>query len=162
MGDQVVISGSADDGIIAGFFALGLIFIIIFLVWAVAAYLLTAFALYNMAKAEGLEDSFFAFIPFLNCKTWGDLIGKKLPQFMQPQSGWKLIGVYVACFIIGWIPFLNVVSSILLFVLGVYVTYLLLERYTTNAVLYTFLHIITCSIFLPIHLFIIRNKEPRY
>lgn len=162
MGDQVVISGTADDGIIAGFLALGLIFIIIFLVWAVVAYLLTAFALYNMAKADGLEDAFFAFIPFLNCKTWGDLIGKKFPQFMQPQSGWKLVGVYVACFIIGWIPFLNVVSSILLFVLGIYVIYLLFERYTTNAVLYTVLHVITCSIFLPIHLFVIRNNEPRY
>ena len=162
MESQIVIDGVPNDGIIAWFLALGLIFVIIALIWAVAAYLLTGFALYNMAKADGVEDSFFAFIPFLNCKTWGDLIGKKFPQFMQPQSGWKLVGVYVACFIIGWIPFLNVVSSLLLFVLGVYIIYLLFERYTTNAVLYTFLHVITCSIFLPIHLFVIRNNEPRY
>lgn len=162
MDSQIVIDGVPNDGIIAGFLALGLIFIIIFLVWAVVAYLLTAFALYNMAKADGLEDSFFAFIPFLNCKTWGDLIGKKLPQFMQPQSGWKLIGVYAVCIIIGWIPFLHFISSVLLFALGVYIIYLLFERYTTNAVLYTVLHVITCSIFLPIHLFVIRNNEPKY
>lgn len=162
MGDQVVISGTTDDGIIAGFLALGLIFIIVALIWAVAAYLLTAFALYNMAKADEREDSFFAFIPFLNSKIWGDLIGKKLPPFMQPQSGWKLFGVYVACFIIRWIPFLGFISSLFLLVLGVYIVYLLLERYTTNAVLYTVLHVITCFIFLPIHLFVIRNNEPRY
>ncbi|ENQ3108105.1 hypothetical protein ACEOWJ_004238 [Bacillus cereus] len=162
MDSQIVIDGVPNDGIIAAFLALGLIFIIIFLVWAVVAYLLTAFALYNMAKADGVEDAFFAFIPFLNCKTWGDLIGKKLPQFMQPQSGWKLIGVYAACIIIGWIPFLHFISSVLLFALGVYIIYLLFERYTTNAVLYTVLHVITCSIFLPIHLFVIRNNEPRY
>ena len=39
-----------DQGLLAGFFALSFAFILVILIWAVIAYLLTAFALYTMAK----------------------------------------------------------------------------------------------------------------
>lgn len=53
-----------DQGVLAGFFALSFAFILVILIWAVIAYLLTAFALYTMAKNDGATDGVLAFIPF--------------------------------------------------------------------------------------------------
>ena len=39
-----------DQGVLAGFFALSFAFILVILIWAIISYLLTAFALYSMAK----------------------------------------------------------------------------------------------------------------
>lgn len=60
-----------DQGLLAGFFALSFAFILVVLIWAIIAYLLTAFALYTMAKNDGATDGALAFIPFLNSKIWG-------------------------------------------------------------------------------------------
>ena len=53
-----------DQGLLAGFFALSFAFILVILIWAVIAYLLTAFALYTMAKMTVQRMEFLAFIPF--------------------------------------------------------------------------------------------------
>lgn len=53
-----------DQGLLAGFFALSFAFILVVLIWAIIAYLLTAFALYTMAKNDGATDGALAFIPF--------------------------------------------------------------------------------------------------
>ncbi len=45
-----------DQGVLAGFFALSFAFILVILIWAIISYLLTAFALYSMAKNDGATD----------------------------------------------------------------------------------------------------------
>ncbi|MDF4740544.1 hypothetical protein P3530_24680, partial [Vibrio parahaemolyticus] len=82
-----------DQGVLAGFFALSFAFILVILIWAVIAYLLTAFALYTMAKNDGATDGVLAFIPFLNSKIWGDLAKDKLPDFLKEEAGWKVFGI---------------------------------------------------------------------
>ncbi|MBO1623660.1 MULTISPECIES: hypothetical protein [Bacillus] len=151
-----------DQSILAGFFALSFTFILIIVIWGIIAYVLTAFSLYTMAKNDGAEDGVLAFIPFLNSKVWGDLAKEKLPSFLKEEAGWKIFGIYVLCFILNFVPILNVLATGVSLVLSIYLIYAILERYGTNAVLFTIIHVITCSIFLPIHLFLIRNEPTKY
>lgn len=78
-----------DQSVLAGFFALSFAFILVIIIWAIISYLLTAFALYTMAKNDGATDGVLAFIPFLNSKTWGDLAKDKLPDFLKEEAGGK-------------------------------------------------------------------------
>ncbi len=48
------------QGVLAGFFALSFAFILVILIWAIISYLLTAFALYSMAKNDGATDGVLA------------------------------------------------------------------------------------------------------
>lgn len=151
-----------DDQATAGLLALSAGVIIISLIWAIAAYLLTAFALNTMAKRQGAEDAFLAFIPIVQLKVWGDLVEQKLPDFLKPQAGWKTVWIVVGCIILNLIPIINILAYIVSIVFGIWLMYLLLERYGSNAVLFTILHIITCSVFFPLHVFLIRKNEPHY
>ena len=151
-----------DQGVLASLFALSFAAIVIILVWVLLAYVLTAFALYTMAKNDGANDGVLAFIPFLNSKIWGDLAKEKLPSFLKEEAGWKVFGIYVACFILNFIPIISILATGVSLVLSVYLIYAILERYGTNAILFTVIHVITCSIFLPIHLFLIRNEPTKY
>ncbi|MGN4932185.1 hypothetical protein [Bacillus cereus group sp. MYBK14-1] len=151
-----------DQGVLAGFFALSFAFILVILIWAIISYLLTAFALYSMAKNEGATDGVLAFIPFLNSKTWGDLAKDKLPDFLKEEAGWKVFGIYVACFIFNFVPIISLLATAVSIVLSIYLIYAILDRYGTNSILFTIIHVITFSVFLPIHLFIIRNEPVRY
>ncbi|WP_459501633.1 hypothetical protein [Bacillus sp. C1] len=151
-----------DQSILAGFFALSFTFILIIVIWGILAYVLTAFALYTMSKNDGAEDGVLAFIPFLNSKVWGDLGREKLPSFLKEEAGWKVFGIYVLCFILSFVPILNLLAAAVSLVLSIYLIYVILDRYGTNAVLFTIIHVITCSIFLPIHLFLIRNEPTKY
>ncbi|PEY31557.1 hypothetical protein CN354_23420 [Bacillus cereus] len=151
-----------DQSILAGFFALSFAAIFIILIWVLIAYLLTAFALYTMAKNDGANDGVLAFIPFLNSKIGGDLAKEKLPSFLKEEAGWKVFGIYVACFILNFIPIISLLATGVSLALSIYLVYAILERYGTNAILFTVIHVITCSIFLPIHLFLIRNEPTKY
>ena len=112
-----------DQGLLAGFFALSFAFILVILIWAVIAYLLTAFALYTMAKNDGATDGVLAFIPFLNSKIWGDLAKDKLPDFLKEEAGWKVFGIYVACFIFNFVPILYLIATAVSIVLLSYLRY---------------------------------------
>ncbi|MDM5157031.1 hypothetical protein QUF88_25445 [Bacillus sp. DX1.1] len=149
-------------GLFAGLFALGVFVIFIIFIWGILSYLLTAFALYTMAKNEEADDAVFAFIPFLNSKVLGDLVREKLPASLKADAGWKVFGVYIACFILSFVPIIHILASVVMIALSIYLIYAVLDRYGTNAVLFTILHVITCCIFLPIHLFVIRKETPRY
>jgi hypothetical protein len=151
----------SDQAAVESLLALSAGVLVVVIVWGIIAYLLTASALYTMAKNQGLEDAFFAFIPILNYKTWGDLLEEKAPDFLRPQTGWKLVGVAVGLFILNLIPFLNFIAFIVGVVLGVWMLYALLNRYTTNAGVWTVVHIITGCIAFPIHIFLIRKNQPR-
>ncbi|MBO1581932.1 hypothetical protein [Bacillus sp. XF8] len=151
-----------DQGIFAGFLALSFTFILIIVIWGILAYVLTAFALYTMAKNDGANDGVLAFIPFLNSKVWGDLAREKLPGFLKEEAGWKVFGIYVLCFILNFVPIISVLATGVSLVLSIYLVYAILDRYGTNSVLFTIIHVITCSIFLPIHLFLIRNESTKY
>lgn len=151
-----------DQALFEQMLAWGIVFAFIMIIWCIAAYLLSAFALHTMAKKQGLEDAYFAFIPILNCKTCGDLVESKLPDYLRPQAGWKVFWVFVACFVLSFIPIVNFISSLVSLVLAVWLMYLLLERYTTNSILFTIIHFITGSLFFPLHLFLIRKNEPRF
>lgn len=162
MESEVIVNGTPDDGVVAAFLALGVVFVTALIIWGIAAYLLSAFALYTMAKNDGREDGFLAFIPIINCKVQGDLIAKKLPDFMNPEAGWKLFGVYVGIFILSFVPVIGVLTSFLSIGLGIYVMYAILERYADNAVLFTVIHVVTAGLFFPLHLFLVRKNTPRY
>lgn len=99
---------------------------------------------------------------FLNSKIWGDLAKDKLPDFLKEEAGWKVFGIYVACFIFNFVPILYLLATAVSIVLSIYLIYAILDRYGTNSILFTIIHTITFSVFLPIHLFIIRNEPVRY
>ncbi|MBO9130664.1 hypothetical protein [Bacillus sp. 165] len=151
----------SDQAAVDSFLALSAGVMVVAFIWGVIAYLFTAFALYKMGRNQGFDDAFFAFIPVLNYKTWGDLLETKAPDFLKPQTGWKVFGVFIALIILNLIPLLNIIAVIAGAVLGVWMLYALLDRYTVNAGVWTVVHIITGCFFFPIHLFVIRNNQPR-
>ena len=150
-----------DQGVLAGFFALSFAFILVILIWAIISYLLTAFALYTMAKNDGATDGVLAFIPFVNSKIWGDL-AKDKTRFLERRSGMESVRYICRMFHFNFVPILYLIATAVSIVLSIYLIYAILDRYGTNSILFTIIHTITFSVFLPIHLFIIRNEPVRY
>lgn len=142
----------SDVGIL--FFLLGTIGIFVFVVMFIP-YLFMAFGLYRMAEREGMENSWFAFIPYVQYYIMGELISNKLGG----NGGMKLLVGAAVSVILSFIPVLGVIIAIAYFVAYFVVLHWLMERYTDKAVLLTIFNIITGGFVGMLAIFFIRNNS---
>lgn len=142
---------------------LGLIILgggIILLLIAFILYLLGAIGLYKLAKNNGIEHAFLAFIPILQAYLIGELIGElKVFNFDIPRPEIVLPVAPIAASIISPVPVIGVLAGIALLILNIFAIYKLFSVYTENsATIYTVLSVVLPFMF-PILLFVIRDKK---
>ncbi|PYF07578.1 hypothetical protein [Ureibacillus chungkukjangi] len=138
-------------------------FFIIILVIGVVGYVITALIYYYTTKTNGLgEISFWSWIPLLNVYALFALGSTKTSLEEIKKDALKFLLIYIGLTIISIIPFIGILSSIAMIVIGVYFMYRLFFRWTGEsgtAILFVVLTIITGSIFYYVY-GLIKMKKP--
>lgn len=149
-----------DAALFGGFL---LTVILITLAIAVVGYLITAFIYYYTTKTNGLgEIAFWSWIPLLNVYALFALGSTKTSIDEIKKDALKFLLIYIGLTIISIIPFVGILSSIAMVVIGVYFMYRLFYRWTGEsgtAIIFVVLTFITGSIFYYIY-GLIKMKKP--
>ena len=142
----------SDIGAILGTISMVLIFADVFLI---ALYLIKSVGLYTMAKKEGKEFAWLAFVPFGCLFTYGLITGKtkifgievERPEFLLP-----------ALMISSYLPYVGPIGSILFIFAYFALLYKVYQTRTPNFAIVLLILSILIPILSPIVLFAIRNK----
>lgn len=150
-----------EADILFGGFFIG--FLIFTLVLALLGYIITAIIYFYTTKTNGLgEISFWSWIPLLNVYALFALGSTKTSLEEIKKDALKFLLIYIGLTIISIIPFIGILSSIAMIVIGVYFMYRLFFRWTGEsgtAILFVVLTIITGSIFYYVY-GLIKMKKP--
>jgi len=149
-----------DAALLGGFL---LTFIIIMIAVGVVSYVITAIIYYYTTKTNGLgEIAFWSWIPLVNVYVLFALGSTKTSVEEIKKDALKFLLIYIALTVISIIPFIGILTSIAMVVIGVYFMYRLFYRWTGEsgtAILFVVLTIITGSIFYYIY-GLIKMKKP--
>lgn len=152
---------SEYDAALFGGFLLTFIFIMIAI--GVVGYVITAIIYYYTTKTNGLgEISFWSWIPLVNVYVLFALGSTKTSIEEIKKDALKFLLIYIGLTIISFIPFIGILTSIAMAVIGVYFMYRLFYRWTGEsgtAILFVVLSIITGSIFYYVY-GLIKMKKP--
>lgn len=149
-----------DAALLGGFL---LTFIIIMIAVGVVSYVITAIIYYYTTKTNGLgEIAFWSWIPLVNVYVLFALGSTKTSVEEIKKDALKFLLIYIALTVISIIPFIGILTSIAMVVIGVYFMYRLFYRWTGEsgtAILFVVLTIVTGSIFYYIY-GLIKMKKP--
>jgi len=146
-----------EFGSIGAFLALGAAFIMVFFIGALIWYVLNAIGLYKIAKKEGNENAWFAWVPVLNVLLLPMLVNNDVHESIRGNFVIiYIVSLVASMFLGGIIPFVALVP----FALFVYGFYILLSRYSKNAVVHTVIAGVTLGVSAPIQFLYIMNREP--
>ena len=149
-----------DAALFGGFF---ITFLIVIIALGVVSYLITAIIYFVTSKTNGLgEIAFWSWIPLVNVYALFALGSTKTSIEEIKKEALKFLLIYIGLTIISFIPFIGILSSIAMVVIGVYFMYRLFYRWTGEsgtAILFIVLSIITGSIFFYIY-GLIKMKQP--
>ncbi|MDN4492168.1 hypothetical protein [Ureibacillus aquaedulcis] len=151
---------SEYDAFYGGLF---LVFLLITLALVVIGYVVNALIYYNTAKTNGLgEISFWAWIPLLNIYLLFAFGSSKTTMDEIKKEALIFLLIYIGLAIVQIIPFIGVLASIALVVLGLFYMYRLFYRWTGEqgmSILFIILTIVTGSLFYYIY-GLIKMKKP--
>ncbi|WP_413381991.1 hypothetical protein [Alkalihalobacillus sp. 1P02AB] len=136
-----------------------IIVILLFIAIAITLYLLLGFGLKRLSEREGLDNSWMAFVPFLNLYLIGLIAEKQSNQSWKQHIPLAYPGLIVGSIILDFIPVIGFLLSIASLAFSIYVMFLLYERYSSQAIPFTIFTVITFGILFPILIFILRNNE---
>lgn len=145
------------EGLIGTLFAFGFIFIIMFFIIFIAMYVMQALGLYKIAKKEGNDFAWFAWVPILQ----GFLIPMLVEDDVHESIKGKMtliygISIVATLFIGGFIPFISFIPLIV----TIYALYFLIGRYSKNEVGHLVVLIVTGTFSLPFQLLYLMNRDP--
>jgi hypothetical protein len=129
-------------------------FALVFFIVGILFYILFGLGLMKIAKREGVENAWLAFIPIANYFVLGEVVSEKLGG----KGGVKLLWISIGGIVLSLIPVIGVIASIGLAVFYFVVFHWLYDRYSNNAVLFTVFSVITAGALVPIFVFAIRNS----
>lgn len=141
----------------------------IFSVISIGLYILFAVGLYGMAKTEGIENGWLAFIPIVQLYIIGRILREvRIGNYTVPMLEYVLpllpIAVVIADEILGVIPVLGSLLSILLnvaFMIFMYIViYQLYKRYRGEKAGLMLVLSIIFFFMAPIYIFTMRNSHP--
>lgn len=142
-----------SGGILIFFMFIGIISLVMFL--------MISYSYYKMAKKEGIDNAWLAFVPVANLYIMGK-IAKDNCSTKDPEvklcAGYGIMLVLMIIPIIGQI--LSFVLSIYLMIVAFKVQYAIFDKYSEKATLYLILLIIF-PIVIPFILLSLSNKQPR-
>lgn len=146
-----------DNSILAGFLALGMIFIFIAII-VVVLYVLLALGLSTLAKNNGYEDkAILAWIPFANLYLLG-LMSGDARIFNSFDLKADVVGILLAVGpLVTAIPIIGFIVSIAIFIIAIYAYYNLFSKIDqSNATLMTILSMLIGFVG-PIYIFLKRD-----
>ncbi|WP_077324906.1 hypothetical protein [Virgibacillus siamensis] len=149
---------SNEEGFLVALFAGLFVFALIMFVVGIVLYILMGIGLFKIAKREGKGDvAWMAWVPIVNMFLLTQLVENDVHESMRGKFT-LIYGLTLAAtfFLSAFIPFIGVVSSILI----IYGFYFIIQRYSRNVTLHLVLVILTGMIAMPIQLFMFRNREP--
>ncbi|MCX7708596.1 MAG: hypothetical protein N2484_01975 [Clostridia bacterium] len=142
-------------------------FMLVFVIIGIVAYVLMALGLYTMAKNRGIENPWLAWIPIANLYILAKLIGTlSIGGWQVPNLEMFLPLATVVVVFTSWIPVLGFLISIANVVLLAFALHKLYKMYRPEqATLWLILTIVgfvtgILAILGPIFLFIMRNDTP--
>ncbi|GAB6181664.1 hypothetical protein JCM14036_29830 [Desulfotomaculum defluvii] len=148
-----------DSGLLSFFAVSGLVLVAVLLV-AISLYLMFSYGLYQLAKRQGLEYCWLAFIPYVQYYTMGKIIGEvRVCGFVIRHLQWVLLAAPLVYSLLTLLPFINVIAGIAYFIFYIIITYNLFNQYSKSALIMTILSFIFPFLF-PIFVFAIRNNSP--
>lgn len=148
----------SDVGALGLLFAFSSLAIIVTFIVLGGLYLLFSYGLYRLAYRAGIQNSWLAFIPFVQYYTMGKVIKEvRIGSFLIPHLEWVLLLTPFVYAILAQIPFVNVLAGIAYFLFCVIVTYHLFNKYTHSPVLMTVVGLVLPFMY-PIFVFAIRNN----
>jgi hypothetical protein len=124
---------------------------------AIAVYVLSSLGLYAIAKNRGMENPWLAWIPIAQYYVIGTVV-KELDfgSFQIPKMELILPLGALAVAVLSWIPVLSWLLWLAFAVIAIYSLYILYKKYAPNqALIYTILFFL-----FPIFIFVIRNNNP--
>lgn len=147
---------------LAAFAAMLMAMLIIGIIFAIIAYILSAIIYSNTAKTNGFHEiTFMSWIPIVNIYMMFAFGAKKSTMEEVKSEALKYTLIFFGLVIVSFIPFIGVLSSIALFILMVYFYYRLFFRWTGEqgkSVLFVVLTFITCGIFFFVYGFMKMKK----
>lgn len=150
----------SDVGALGLLFALSGLALVVAFIALGGLYLLFSYGLYRMAVRAGIQNSWLAFIPFVQYYTMGKVIKEvRIGDFVIPRLEWVLLLTPFVYAILAQIPFVNVLAGIAYFLFYVIVTYHLFNKYTHSPVMMTIVGLLLPFMY-PIFVFAIRNNTP--
>ncbi|MEW6066229.1 MAG: hypothetical protein ACOY3U_07160 [Bacillota bacterium] len=150
----------SDVGALGLLFAISSLTIMITFIALGGLYLLFSYGLYRLADRAGVQNSWLAFIPFVQYYTMGKVIKEvRICNFVIPHLEWVLLLAPVVYAILAQIPFANILAGVACFLFYVIVTYHLFKKYSQNAVLMTVIGLLLPFMY-AVFVFAIRNNAP--
>ena len=138
-------------------------FLFIIIALGVVSYLISAFIYYYTSKTNGLgEIAFWSWIPLLNVYALFALGSTKTSIEEIKKEALIFLWIYIGLTVLSFIPFIGILASIAMVIIGVYFMYRLFYRWTGEAgtsILYVVLTFITGSIFYYIY-GLMKMKKP--
>lgn len=134
---------------LAGFF-----FLVVFV--SIVMYVLQAIALSKIAKKNGLQYWWFAWIPFLNAIVMPMLVEDEVHESLQGKFTTIFIVSFFVSILLSFIfPFLAYVPAVLTY----YAFYIIATWYSRKAPVHLIVAVLTFGISLPISLLILSGRE---
>jgi FtsH-binding integral membrane protein len=124
------------------------------LILGLVSYILTAVGAHQMAKNEGINNPWMAWIPVASSWTLGEIISEKL----KGNGGLKVLLFTVLAGLIEKIPY---VGWYIVLAGWIFIVFALVSKYTESKALHTVLSCII-PLYFPIFIFVHRNKPALY
>ncbi|MEG0258314.1 MAG: hypothetical protein RR595_02525 [Lysinibacillus sp.] len=143
---------SNNEELLGGLLVVG---IILLLIVALISYVIGALIYFKTAKTNGYEDiAFLAWIPLVNFYLLFLFAATGSTEEEKRASAKKNIIIYIALFVVSFIPLIGLLFSLGMMVISVYMMYRLLYRWSgdkTRGILFTVCTIVTSGIFFLIY-----------
>lgn len=138
-------------------FLLGMIGVL--LVIALLMYVFAAIGLYGIAKNQGYDKPWLAWVPFANYVLLAILVEDDVYETFKGKFAIVFTIAFVTSIVLGsFIPFVSIIPTLLMF----YAMYFIFDRYSNNVGVNMVIMIITGGAAVPFQLFRYRNRESLY
>lgn len=144
------------ESIIGAILIGSLLFLMLFAVIGLINYVLQAVGLFGLAKKQGLEHAWLAWIPVVNTLV--------LTMLVEDDVVDSLKGKYTIAYVIGFfvsmiLSMFVAIFSIIPMVMIYYAFYLVAVKYSKRAIVHLVISIVTLGLTIPLQLFMFRNRE---
>ena len=131
--------------------------VIVSLIFSFISYIFYAIGMYGVAKTEGYDKPWLAWVPIAN----SFMIPILMDKYAHPQIRGKFVWIYLASILVGFFLslFISIAGYISTIVLG-YGFYLLAKRYSERPVLHLVVGVVTLTMAVPFQIFRFRKRQP--
>jgi len=131
--------------------------VMVSLLFSLISYVFYSIGMYGVAKTEGYNKAWLAWVPIAN----SFIIPILMEKHVHPQLRGKYTWIYAGSLVVGLVLslFISIAGYLSTIVLG-YGFYLLAKRYSERPVLHLVVGVVTLTMSVPFQLFRFRKRQP--